>query len=221
MLAAAGVTVAVALCAFLIGALVGALGAWAKLSGGMAARLAADAYTTVLRGIPDLLVIYLFYFGGSAALTPGRRLVRAERVHLGPRPSRRARWRSALSPAPTRPRSSAAPTLRSPAAKSRPRARSGMHALAAVPAHRGAAGAALRPARARQRLAAGAQGIGADLGHGPRRAPAPVADRRRFDAPALRLLCHRRRALSRDHHRLGLGLPTGGGVRHTRASRRA
>ena len=68
MLAAAGVTVAVALCAFLIGALVGALGAWAKLSGGTAARLAADAYTTVLRGIPDLLVLYLFYFGGSAAL---------------------------------------------------------------------------------------------------------------------------------------------------------
>lgn len=28
-----------------------------------------DAYTTVLRGIPDLLVIYLLYFGGSAALT--------------------------------------------------------------------------------------------------------------------------------------------------------
>ena len=28
----------------------------------------ADGYTTVLRGIPDLLVIYLFYFGGSAAL---------------------------------------------------------------------------------------------------------------------------------------------------------
>ena len=32
-------------------------------------RFAADAYTTVLRGIPDLLVIYLLYFGGSAAMT--------------------------------------------------------------------------------------------------------------------------------------------------------
>ena len=29
----------------------------------------ADVYTTVLRGIPDLLVVYLFYFGGSMAVT--------------------------------------------------------------------------------------------------------------------------------------------------------
>ena len=29
----------------------------------------ADTYTTVLRGVPDLLVIYLFYFGGGVALT--------------------------------------------------------------------------------------------------------------------------------------------------------
>ena len=65
MLAAAGVTLAVALCAFLIGGIVGVLGAWAKLSGSTAARLCADAYTTVLRGVPDLLVLYLFYFGGS------------------------------------------------------------------------------------------------------------------------------------------------------------
>lgn len=32
-------------------------------------RALAGFYTTVLRGIPDLLVIYLFYFGGSAAVT--------------------------------------------------------------------------------------------------------------------------------------------------------
>ncbi len=32
-------------------------------------RRVASTYTTVLRGIPDLLVIYLFYFGGSAVLT--------------------------------------------------------------------------------------------------------------------------------------------------------
>src|SRR3954469_543300 len=61
MLAAAGVTLAVALCAFLIGGVVGVLGAWAKLSDGTAAQLCADAYTTVLRGVPDLLILYLFY----------------------------------------------------------------------------------------------------------------------------------------------------------------
>jgi octopine/nopaline transport system permease protein len=41
-------------------------------------QLAADAYTTVLRGVPDLLVIYLLYFGGSAALTALARAVGAK-----------------------------------------------------------------------------------------------------------------------------------------------
>jgi octopine/nopaline transport system permease protein len=69
MLVAAAMTVAVASCGFLAGSILGALIAWAKLSRSLAARAIADAYTTVLRGIPDLLVIYLFYFGGSAALS--------------------------------------------------------------------------------------------------------------------------------------------------------
>lgn len=70
LLTAALMTIAVALCGFMIGAVIGAFGAWAKLSGGPATRRLADGYTTVLRGIPDLLVIYLFYFGSSAVLTP-------------------------------------------------------------------------------------------------------------------------------------------------------
>jgi octopine/nopaline transport system permease protein len=69
MLVATGVTVGVSIAALLVGLLIGALVAFAKVSGGIAARLAADAYTTVLRGVPDLLVIYLFYFGGSTLLT--------------------------------------------------------------------------------------------------------------------------------------------------------
>ena len=43
--------------------------AWARISGGRLLRSFAVTYTTVLRGIPDLLVIYLFYFGGSILLT--------------------------------------------------------------------------------------------------------------------------------------------------------
>ncbi len=62
-------TVAVALCGFLVGGVIGVVGAWAKLAGGRMVRLLAEGYTTVLRGIPDLLVIYLFYFGGSSVLT--------------------------------------------------------------------------------------------------------------------------------------------------------
>lgn len=69
LLSAALMTLAVSVSAFAAGLCFGGLGAWAKLSGSPAARAAADAYTTILRGIPDLLVIYLFYFGGSQVLT--------------------------------------------------------------------------------------------------------------------------------------------------------
>ena len=55
--------------AFALGSVLGALIAWARIEGNRPLRFAADAYTTVLRGIPDLLVIYLLYFGGSEALT--------------------------------------------------------------------------------------------------------------------------------------------------------
>ncbi len=68
MIQAATMTLRVALAAFVVGLALGGLGAWAKLSGSRFARGAADVYTTVIRGIPDLLVIYLFYFGGSAVL---------------------------------------------------------------------------------------------------------------------------------------------------------
>lgn len=62
-------TVAVSICAFLFGMVFGTFGAWAKLSRSLVARSLGEVYTTVFRGIPDLLVIYLLYFGGSAALT--------------------------------------------------------------------------------------------------------------------------------------------------------
>ncbi|MCW6509918.1 ABC transporter permease [Lichenifustis flavocetrariae] len=63
------VTVAVTGCALLIGAVFGALAAWAKLSPKIWARVAGDLYTTVFRGVPELLIIFLFYFGGSSALS--------------------------------------------------------------------------------------------------------------------------------------------------------
>ena len=69
LITAAGVTVMVALAGFSLGAVIGTFGAWANISGRGPIRVAAEVYTTVLRGIPDLLVIFLFYFGGSLALT--------------------------------------------------------------------------------------------------------------------------------------------------------
>ncbi|MBN8892308.1 MAG: ABC transporter permease [Rhodospirillales bacterium 70-18] len=62
-------TLAVSASAFATGLVFGTLGAWAKLSGSSLAAAAASVYTTVLRGIPDLLVVYLFYFGGSQVMT--------------------------------------------------------------------------------------------------------------------------------------------------------
>ena len=78
MLQAALMTVAVSATAFALGSLLGALIAWARIEGSRIFRFAADAYTTVLRGIPDLLVIYLLYFGGSEALTALAHLVGAK-----------------------------------------------------------------------------------------------------------------------------------------------
>ncbi|PKA42689.1 ABC transporter permease subunit (plasmid) [Rhizobium sullae] len=78
LLAGAWMTILIALAGYAIGAVIGTFGAWAKISGGTTVRTAADAYTTILRGIPDLLVIYLLYFGGSAMVTAVGRLFGAE-----------------------------------------------------------------------------------------------------------------------------------------------
>ena len=69
LLLAALMTLAVSASAFATGIVFGTLGAWAKSARSAAPRWLADGYTTVVRGVPDLLVIYLFYFGGSSALT--------------------------------------------------------------------------------------------------------------------------------------------------------
>jgi octopine/nopaline transport system permease protein len=65
---ATGLTLVVSLTAFVFGLGFGSLAAAGKLSSSSAARSLADGYTTVFRGVPDLLVIYLFYFGGSQIL---------------------------------------------------------------------------------------------------------------------------------------------------------
>lgn len=68
LLRGAAMTVAVAVGGFLLGQVFGTLGALAKLSGNRVLGVAADVYTTVLRGIPELLVIYLLFFGTNLAL---------------------------------------------------------------------------------------------------------------------------------------------------------
>ena len=55
LLAATLMTLAVTVAALAIGAAIGALVAWAKLSRAIGWRMLGDAYTTVFRGVPELL----------------------------------------------------------------------------------------------------------------------------------------------------------------------
>ena len=61
-------TIAVALAAMFIGFFLAAIFASFKLSKNKILNLIGGFYTTVFRGVPELLVIYLFFFGGSGAV---------------------------------------------------------------------------------------------------------------------------------------------------------
>jgi octopine/nopaline transport system permease protein len=69
LLLGAAMTLAITLTALAVGAVIGTLAAAAKLSGRRSLIVIGEAYTTLFRGIPELLVIYLIYFGGSHAVT--------------------------------------------------------------------------------------------------------------------------------------------------------
>jgi octopine/nopaline transport system permease protein len=66
LLKAAGMTVLLTLTALMVGALAGSAVAAAKLSRRRLLRYLGDFYSILFRGIPELLVIYLFYFGGAS-----------------------------------------------------------------------------------------------------------------------------------------------------------
>lgn len=68
MVFGAMMTLAVASAAYALGIVLGSGLAAMKLSRYGPVRLLADVYTTVVRGIPELLVIYLVFFGGGAVL---------------------------------------------------------------------------------------------------------------------------------------------------------
>jgi len=56
-------TLMVGFCALAVTILMGMLGAWGKLSSSPLARGAANTYTTIVRGVPELLLILLVYYG--------------------------------------------------------------------------------------------------------------------------------------------------------------
>ncbi|GEO82873.1 ABC transporter permease [Pararhodospirillum oryzae] len=68
LLAGAGMTVRLALGALAVGLVLGLAGAALKLSNGRIARGIGNAYTDLFRGLPELLVVLIFYYGAEAAV---------------------------------------------------------------------------------------------------------------------------------------------------------
>ena len=64
----AAVTLAVALSSLAVAAALGLLGALAKLSRSRAAQAVAALYTTLIRGVPDLLLMLLVFYGGQLGI---------------------------------------------------------------------------------------------------------------------------------------------------------
>ena len=68
LLKATFMTVMVALAAFFFGFLISTLIVPLKLSNKKFLNYIGNTYTTIFRGVPELLVIYLLFFGGSSAV---------------------------------------------------------------------------------------------------------------------------------------------------------
>jgi len=67
--AAAALTVEIALLSLALGLVWGLLVAWAKASPYYILRKLADIYVSALRGIPELLVIFIVFYGGTVTIT--------------------------------------------------------------------------------------------------------------------------------------------------------
>ena len=61
-------TIEVSLVSLGISMLLGMLGALAKLSGSKPLQITAQVYTTIIRGIPDLVLMLLIFFGGQVLI---------------------------------------------------------------------------------------------------------------------------------------------------------
>ncbi|HLA01689.1 MAG TPA: ABC transporter permease subunit [Aestuariivirga sp.] len=69
LLRGAALTLVIAFSSFLIGLILGQLGAMAKLFGGPVPRFIAIIYTTVIRAVPELVLILLLFFAGTRGIS--------------------------------------------------------------------------------------------------------------------------------------------------------
>ncbi len=73
-------TVAVSLCSLAVAVVLGLLGAAARLSGRPVMVALGTAYTSVIRGIPDLVVMLLVFYGGTMGLNHLMELMGSKRT---------------------------------------------------------------------------------------------------------------------------------------------
>lgn len=73
-------TVAVSLCSLVVAVVLGLLGAVARLSGRPVAVALGTAYTSVIRGIPDLVLMLLVFYGGTMGLNHLMELMGSKRT---------------------------------------------------------------------------------------------------------------------------------------------
>ena len=65
---AAGMTVLLATVAYVFGLVIGLIAACLKVWGWFPLRWLMEIYTTIVRGVPELLIIYLLFFGNERAI---------------------------------------------------------------------------------------------------------------------------------------------------------
>ncbi|MGB6241934.1 MAG: ABC transporter permease [Castellaniella sp.] len=84
LLAGTWVTIQLALLSLLVALALGLLGAWAKLSTSWSARALATAYTTLIRGVPDLVLMLLIFFSLQIYLNSLTDLLGLEYIDIDP-----------------------------------------------------------------------------------------------------------------------------------------
>jgi len=85
LLEGAWLTLCVALLSLLIAVLLGLVGAMCKLSRSRFLRTSAQVYTTAIRGVPDLVLMLLIFFGGQVAVNDlAERLGHTEYIDIDP-----------------------------------------------------------------------------------------------------------------------------------------
>jgi histidine transport system permease protein len=84
ILAGTWVTIQLALLSLVVAVVLGLMGAWAKLSDAWLPRLVATAYTTLIRGVPDLVLMLLIYFSMQIYLNDLTDLLGLDTINIDP-----------------------------------------------------------------------------------------------------------------------------------------